>query len=692
MYSLGKADEPSSRNKKIQPSKKSSSESTEKTIQAHKSSSRDLRIKTTLQDLLIYIIFLIDICILTFGQISTDMYYHTKVMSKLFLESSLSEKDTSNYKSLGSMEDIWTYFEGPLLDGLYWDSWYNNKSLPTNESHIYYENVLLGVPRIRQVKVVNKSCPLHSSFVSITQCFDSYLSEEEDKSSFGPKNGTAWEYTAPRSFPESHWGMIATYSSGGFYMDLGSTKSRSAKLIKHLKDNLWLSRATRAIFVDFSVYNANLNLFCVVRLVAEIPATGGVLTSWEFYSVKLLRYTSKYDYFLASCEVLFILFIFAFFIQECIDIYKTKWNYFKNGWNCVDVLLVVLSLMAIFFNVYRTMNVESLLYRLLKNPHKYHNFHFLAFWQTQYNNMIAVNVFISWVKVFKYISFNRTMSTLSSTLSHCAKDIIGFAVMFFIVFFAYAQLGYLLFGCQVDSFSSFKNCVFTQFLVILGEINFNELEQANRILGPIYFTTFVFFVFFVLLNMFLAIINDTYAEIKCDQSLQMTDYEVSDFIKKTCNAALVKIRLKKKKQLVENTTESIKDTEGIISVKQFQVEMLKKGYTEEETKEILMKYDVNRDRKLSKKEVDSMTSELEKQEEDNGTRTDSTHGEEGDLPSPPEFVSKQDYQQMVKHVFQLEERIDEITFMNNKLLIQLNSLESITSSESRKKDDWDSVS
>lgn len=32
--------------------------------------------------------------------------------------------------------------------------------------------------------------------------------------------------------------------------------------------------------------------------------------------------------------------------------------------------------------------------------------------------------------------------------------------------------------------------------------------------------------------MFLAIINDTYAEIKCDQSLQMTDYEVSDFIKK----------------------------------------------------------------------------------------------------------------------------------------------------------------
>lgn len=51
------------------------------------------------------------------------------------------------------------------------------------------------------------------------------------------------------------------------------------------------------------------------------------------------------------------------------------------------------------------------------------------------------------------------MTQLSSTLARCATDIMGFAVMFFIVFFAYAQLGYLLFGTQVDSFSTFQNCM-----------------------------------------------------------------------------------------------------------------------------------------------------------------------------------------------------------------------------------------
>ena len=57
--------------------------------------------------------------------------------------------------------------------------------------------------------------------------------------------------------------------------------------------------------------------------------------------------------------------------------------------------------------------------------------------------------------MFKYISFNRTMTQLSSTLSRCAKDLAGFAVMFFIFFLAFAQLGYLLFGTQVDEYSSF---------------------------------------------------------------------------------------------------------------------------------------------------------------------------------------------------------------------------------------------
>lgn len=40
---------------------------------------------------------------------------------------------------------------------------------------------------------------------------------------------------------------------------------------------------------------------------------------------------------------------------------------------------------------------------------------------------------------------------------------------------------------------------FTQFRIILGDFDYNAIDNANRVLGPVYFVTYVFFVFFVLL-------------------------------------------------------------------------------------------------------------------------------------------------------------------------------------------------
>ena len=71
-------------------------------------------------------------------------------------------------------------------------------------------------------------------------------------------------------------------------------------------------------------------------------------------------------------------------------------------------------------------------------------------------------VLICLSQLFKFINVNKTMSQLSSTMSRCAKDLVGFAIMFFIIFLAYAQLAYLVFGTQVNDFSSFKNSMYVQ--------------------------------------------------------------------------------------------------------------------------------------------------------------------------------------------------------------------------------------
>lgn len=128
--------------------------------------------------------------------------------------------------------------------------------------------------------------------------------------------------------------------------------------------------------------------------------------------------------------------------------------------------------------------VGVLLKGLLENHTTHPSFESLADLQVQFNNVAAIIVFFSWIKVsvllflsllfctigpklpgfkslsslqlFKFVNLNKTMSQLSSTMSRCAKDLVGFAIMFFIIFLAYAQLAYLVFGTQVNDFSTFQ--------------------------------------------------------------------------------------------------------------------------------------------------------------------------------------------------------------------------------------------
>ena len=75
-----------------------------------------------------------------------------------------------------------------------------------------------------------------------------------------------WRYFSESALGgSSHWGELNTYSGAGNYKDLNTTKAASLATMDYLFDNLWVQRGTRAVFIDFSVYNANINLFCVIR-------------------------------------------------------------------------------------------------------------------------------------------------------------------------------------------------------------------------------------------------------------------------------------------------------------------------------------------------------------------------------------------------------------------------------------------
>ncbi|XP_063773052.1 polycystin-2 isoform X2 [Pseudophryne corroboree] len=659
---------------------------------------REKYLKSVLRELVTYAVFLLILCILTYGMVTLSMFYYTKAMTQLFLDTPVSKTEKTNFKTLMTMDDFWKFAEGPLLNGLYWDMWYNNRTVAENQSFIYYENLLLGLPRLRQLRIKNGSCTVPEDLRDeIKDCYDMYSVRNEDTAPFGLRIGTAWTYTTEKNLNgSSQWGLISTYSGAGYYLDLSRSREEAAAQIATLKNNLWLDRGTRAVFIDFTVYNANINLFCVFRLLVEFPATGGLVTSLQFQTVKLIHYVSVFDYFLAACEIAFCFFILYYMVEEFLEIRIHRLHYFRSLWNCLDIVIIVLSVVAVAINLHRMSAVEGPLKDLLVDMNVFPNFESIAYWQKQFNNVAAVTVFFAWLKLFKFVNFNRTMTQLSTTMSRCAKDILGFSIMFFIIFLAYAQFAFLVFGSQVDDFRTFQDCIFTQFRILLGDFNFTEVEEANRILGPIYFTSFVFFMFFILLNMFLAIISDTYSEVKTDMAQQKSEMELADLIKKAFSKAMVKLKLKK--SAVDDISESLRQGGGKLNFDELRQDLKGKGHTDAEIEAIFAKYDQDGDQELTEHEHQQMRDDLEKERDlelDRGSLPrpmsgrsfprsldDSEEDDDEDSGhssrrrgSSSSGVSYEEFQVLVRRVDRMEHSIGSIVSKIDAVIVKLEAME-----------------
>jgi hypothetical protein len=69
-------------------------------------------------------------------------------------------------------------------------------------------------------------------------------------------------------------GSYHTYSGGGYELRLKGQIGKLNKKLKTLQENNWIDNRTRALITEFSVYNAQANLFGVIKIVAEFVGGG----------------------------------------------------------------------------------------------------------------------------------------------------------------------------------------------------------------------------------------------------------------------------------------------------------------------------------------------------------------------------------------------------------------------------------
>jgi len=103
----------------------------------------------------------------------------------------------------------------------------------------------------------------------------------------------AWRYMPANITGMGYYtGQYGTYDGGGYVADLAQydrTNKRFINDLNELERYNWLDKATRALFIDIITYNPSVNLFSYIKLVFEMPLTGGIFPSYKIENRQLLR-------------------------------------------------------------------------------------------------------------------------------------------------------------------------------------------------------------------------------------------------------------------------------------------------------------------------------------------------------------------------------------------------------------------
>jgi voltage-gated sodium channel len=199
--------------------------------------------------------------------------------------------------------------------------------------------------------------------------------------------------------------------------------------------------------------------------------------------------------------------VVAVFIIESalrlIATYPRPQKYFRDGWNCFDFAIIILSVLP----------------------------------ATGHFSTIAR--LIRLLRITRLITKSTELRAIVSTLVRSIPSIFNILILLSILFFVYAIVGYHLFrDVDPEHWSSFPTSLTTLFQVVTLEGWPNIMEPVVSSLGPLYwlyFTSFIVIGTFIIINLFISVIvrksEEAYKQVQQESVIPLTQQDIMHEIK-----------------------------------------------------------------------------------------------------------------------------------------------------------------
>lgn len=292
----------------------------------------------------------------------------------------------------------------------------------------------------------------------------------------------------------------------------------------------WLDRHTRALIVAFNLLNVNFNKYAMVQLLIEFDPAGGLRSFQDIDIVTLSMYGGDSSMILIACDTFALIYaVFTVYSASTEGMVFGVKAFLGTVWNLLDVgnciFIITLTTLRALYDSVMVVQLDPQVPHYVQVSHIVDMYHSIT-------TMYAVVAMVAVFSTLKFLRANASISRVYQTLAVASGNLGAYFFIFGVTLLAFVLAAFFLFGAELPQFSTPTGAMQEVVFMLTGRMQYEDMRRVDSVVAPVvraaallaparrgtasppsppqYFIIFVFTVFFVMVNFFLAIINDAY--------------------------------------------------------------------------------------------------------------------------------------------------------------------------------------
>jgi len=385
-------------------------------------------------------------------------------------------------------------------------------------------------------------CDLIPTFTSLpgaAECFsDGHDDQRASHVAYGPDGKYAWQ-SASKLRTYSKRGKFQDYPGSGYVVLLPSVtdsagRSQLEELVSELESDHWLDAATRAVFLEFTIFNPHENHFLVGFLLIEYPLSGGAITSWDFEVTPLRRYMNRDNKLTFLLEIVVLLLVLQYAYAEYVQYQRLEPGmYWHSFYNVLDICMLST---AIATYALQFMSVSGAVVIDWGNHDEYLKVERQVWLSQMQSSFYSLSVFFAFLKMFDYLSVFRELGRLLVMIEMMVRKLFGFTLVLGLFMLNITLSEYIAYGYKDEySYSIQRGFVSRVFGLLSGDpVTYGHTSSDHK-LGSFYVAFFLISVSMVLMNLIVAVLTSAYDDAR-NQSSDVLAQRQFERIQRTAGA------------------------------------------------------------------------------------------------------------------------------------------------------------